>query len=150
MRETPTLIKLSLGLNIGGTFDKKGIYYLCSVHFHKLMNDALRFMDSKAKNKEQTPIDWNRKWRKKTAGHRARLSVIEEPPTKKFKTTLSRTYLNVNRNIFVQTYKLSFCCHIFFRSLLSYSSLAMVKRSTAGYQRSTTKKSFASVRAFLR
>ena len=52
MRETPTLIKLSLGLNIGGTFDKKGIYYLCSVHFHKLMNDALRFMDSKAKNKE--------------------------------------------------------------------------------------------------
>ena len=56
-------------------------------------------MDSKAKNKEQTPIDWNRKWRKKTAGHQARLSVIEEPPTKKFKTILSRTFWNVNRKI---------------------------------------------------
>ena len=58
------------------------------------MNDALRFMDSKAKNKEQTPIDWNRKWRKKTAGHRARLSVIEEPPTKRISSRLplSRTY----------------------------------------------------------
>ena len=50
---------------------------------------SLNFMDSKAKIKEQTPIDWNRKWRKKTAGHRARLSVIEEPPT----TTIRSTYV---------------------------------------------------------
>ena len=80
------------------------------------MNDALRFMDSKAKNKEQTPIDWNRKWRKKTAGHRARLSVIEEPPTKnKFKTTFVKDISrieNVNRIIFVQkiiNFQIGFC-----------------------------------------
>ena len=64
-----------------------------------MLHSGWSFMDSKAKNKEQTPIDWNRKWRKKTAGHQARLSVIEEPPTKKFKTILSRTFWNVNRKI---------------------------------------------------